>query len=144
MYSSYIIFLIPTFRKLGASQPALPIDPGARLYHSTPILLAQLMLLDSSSLSQNGAMDLPHRTGGSTMLNLSYEDSKLHEMATLMANDNDFAVFRNFSELNFFNLLHIQHCLIGLEKDLCDKLQHRLSVSEIVVEIRQLLKDYSK
>lgn len=80
----------------------------------------------------------------STMLNPSYTDSKLYEMATSMANDNDFAVFRKFSELNFFNFLHIQHRLIELEKDLCEKLQNRLSVSELVVEIRQLLKDYSK
>jgi hypothetical protein len=102
------------------------------------------VLHDSSSLPQNGGMDLHHPISGSTTLNLSYEDSKLYEMATLMANDNDFAVFRKFSELNFFNLLHIQHSLIRLEKDLCKKLQNRHSVSEIVVEMRPLLKDYSK
>jgi hypothetical protein len=65
-------------------------------------------------------------------------------MATLMADDNDFAVFRKFSELNFFNLLHIQHRLTELENDLCKKLRDRLSVSETVVEIRQLMKDYSE
>jgi hypothetical protein len=102
------------------------------------------VLHDGSILSQNGGMDRRHPMSGSTMLNLSYTDSKLHEIATLMANDNDFAVFRKFSELHFFNLLHIQHRLIRLEKDLCEKLQNRLSVAEIVVEIRQLLKDYSE
>jgi len=81
---------------------------------------------------------------GSTSLNPSYTESRLYQMAILMAGDNDFTVFRRFSELNFFNLLHIQHRLIELEKDLCEKLRKRHSVSDIVLEIRQLLKDYSE
>lgn len=131
-------------RKLDTSQPAIPIDPSATCYYSPLISLPRLVLHDCSNLSQNGEMDLIRPKGDSTTLNLSYTESKLHEMATLMANDSDFAVFRKFSELNFFNLLHIQHSLIGLEKGLCEKLQNRQSVSEIIVEIRQLLKDYSE
>jgi hypothetical protein len=102
------------------------------------------VLHDSSSISQNRKMDLRDPMANSARRNLSYDESKLYQMATLMANDDDFAIFKKFSELNFFNLLHIQHCLTALEKDLCENLQKGLSVIEITVEIRQLLKDYSK
>jgi hypothetical protein len=81
---------------------------------------------------------------GSAAPNPSYFESKLHEIAGLMVNDDDFVVFRKFSELNFFNLLDIQHRLIELEKKLLENLQNRLGVSEIVVEIRPLLKEYSE
>lgn len=89
-------------------------------------------------------MDLRDPVANPARLNLSYEESKLYDMAKLMAIDDDFVIFRKFNELNFFSLLHTQHCLIALEKDLCDKFQKGLSVSEIAVEIRQLLKEYSK
>ncbi len=89
-------------------------------------------------------MDLIDTPVTSMGRNQSYEESKLYHMATLMANDDDFAIFRKFSELNFFNLLHIQHSLIALEEDLCKKLRQGHSVSEIATQIRQLLKDYSK
>jgi hypothetical protein len=88
-------------------------------------------------------MDPRDPKANSARRNLSYDESKLYQMATLMANDDDFAIFKKFSELNFFNLLHIQHCLTALEKDLCENLENGLSVIEITVEIRQLLKDYS-
>jgi hypothetical protein len=106
-------------------------------------LLAQLVLQDNSTIT-NGKMDVREPTNDPAAANLSYTESKLHEIAALMANDDDFAVFRKFSELNFFNLLHMQHCLIELEKKLCENLQGSLSVNEIVVEIRHLLKEYSE
>lgn len=89
-------------------------------------------------------MNLRNPLNGSAALDPSYTGSKLHEMATLMAKDNDFAVFRKFSELNFFNLLLIQHSLIDLEKKLCENLQSHLSVEGLVVDMRQLLKEYSE
>jgi hypothetical protein len=140
---NYIIFLIPTFVNLiQVSQQHVSV--WAPVGITVLVSLVHLVLHDNSSLTQNSGMDRRHPMSGSTKLNLSYTDSKLHEIATLMANDSDFAVFRKFSELHFFNLLHIQHRLIRLEKDLCEKLQDRLGVTEIVVEIRQLLKDYSE
>jgi hypothetical protein len=77
-------------------------------------------------------------------VNLSYDESRLYNIATLMAKDNDFAIFRAFSELNFLNILHLQHCLAASEKKLCESLEQCLDVSEIIVEIRQLLKEYSE
>jgi hypothetical protein len=101
-------------------------------------------VLQDNSTVTNGKMDVREPTNDPAAPNLSYTESKLHEIAALMANDDDFAVFRKFSELNFFNLLQIQHSLIKLEKDLCDKLRKRLSVTDILLEIRHLLKEYSE
>lgn len=76
--------------------------------------------------------------------NLCYDESRLHKIATLMAKDNDFAVFRTFSELNFLNILHLQHSLTASEEKLCEALGKRMDVSEIIIEIRLLLKEYSE
>lgn len=74
----------------------------------------------------------------------SYEDSKLYEMAGLMANDTGFAIFRSFSKLNYFNILQLQHVLAQLEKDLVCAFEKRLEVDKIIIEIRQALKEYSQ
>jgi hypothetical protein len=94
--------------------------------------------------SQAYGIDLRGGTMAAKARNPSYEDSRLYEMATLMAEDNDFAIFRAFSELNFLNILHLQHCLTASEKKLCEAFKQRVDVSEIIVEIRQLLKEYSE
>jgi len=88
-------------------------------------------------------MNQSDHADNTTWENKSYAESKLYKMAILMATDNDFAVFRKFSELNFFNLLHIHHHLTELENDLCENLKNHLDVSKIVVEIRRSLKEYS-
>jgi hypothetical protein len=72
----------------------------------------------------------------------NYERSKLRKMAVLMAKDSDFAAFRTFTELHFVNILDIQHRLADAEKTFCHALKHRLEVERIIIEIRQLLKDY--
>jgi hypothetical protein len=89
-------------------------------------------------------MDLGDRIGSASEIHQSYEDSRLHKMATLMATDYDFAVFRKFSELRFYNLLHIQHHLIELERKLRKNLGERRDVSEITIKIRQELKEYGE
>ena len=74
----------------------------------------------------------------------NYEESRLYSIATLMTKDNDFAIFRAFRELNFFNILHLQQSLAASEKKFHKALQQKLDVGEIIVEIRQLLKEYSE
>ncbi len=77
-------------------------------------------------------------------VNPSYDDSRLYEMAALMAKDSDFAIFRAFSELNFLNILHLQHDLTKLEIQLSNALKNRSDVTEVIIEIRQQLKEYSE
>ena len=73
-----------------------------------------------------------------------YTNLKLREMSKLLDIDTDLWTFKRFRKLNLYNLLYLQHHLTKLEADLCDHLERRHRIDELMLTIRRTLNDYSK